>query len=285
VAVFLSGRPLWVNPEINASDAFVAAWLPGSEGGGVADVLFKSPGKRSEDFSGRLAFSWPLTAMPVTFDSSGAVSGALFARGYGLDYESKAQSPALSEAPAIPERWRAPSGSLFYAGHATAPWSIFVADGVDEVHLSTTRQSSPNGTVVAGLESAAGTVAASWNGAGAGTLRFSGRPIDLGTAATQGAAIEVRYRVDRLPEGSVKVGVSPGAMLDFTQTFKSSVLGEWRTLSVPLSCLKSQGADLREVAIPLAIETAGRFTVSILAARVTARGVIPIAPCENGASR
>ena len=41
VSVFLSGRPLWVNPEINASNAFVAAWLPGSEGGGIADVLFR----------------------------------------------------------------------------------------------------------------------------------------------------------------------------------------------------------------------------------------------------
>ncbi|MEO7384890.1 MAG: glycoside hydrolase family 3 protein, partial [Novosphingobium sp.] len=38
VSVFLSGRPLWVNPELNQSDAFVAAWLPGSEGGGIADV-------------------------------------------------------------------------------------------------------------------------------------------------------------------------------------------------------------------------------------------------------
>ena len=40
VAVFLTGRPRAVNPEINAADAFVVAWLPGSEGGGVADVLF-----------------------------------------------------------------------------------------------------------------------------------------------------------------------------------------------------------------------------------------------------
>ena len=38
VSVFLSGRPLWVNPEINASDAFVAAFLPGSEGGGVVQL-------------------------------------------------------------------------------------------------------------------------------------------------------------------------------------------------------------------------------------------------------
>ncbi len=46
VTVFLSGRPLWVNPEINASDAFVAAWLPGSEGEGIADVLFRGAGGR-----------------------------------------------------------------------------------------------------------------------------------------------------------------------------------------------------------------------------------------------
>ena len=41
MAVFLSGRPMWVNPEINASDAFIAGWLPGSEGGGIADVLLR----------------------------------------------------------------------------------------------------------------------------------------------------------------------------------------------------------------------------------------------------
>jgi beta-glucosidase len=40
VAVFLSGRAMWVNPFLNAADAFVAAWLPGSEGGGIAEVLF-----------------------------------------------------------------------------------------------------------------------------------------------------------------------------------------------------------------------------------------------------
>src|SRR5258705_1815916 len=54
VAVMLSGRPLYINPQINAADAFVGAWLPGSEGEGVADVL---TGKY--DFTGKLSFSWP----------------------------------------------------------------------------------------------------------------------------------------------------------------------------------------------------------------------------------
>ncbi|HMI36914.1 MAG TPA: TIM-barrel domain-containing protein, partial [Steroidobacteraceae bacterium] len=63
VAVFLSGRPLWVNAEINAADAFVAAWLPGSEGGGVADLLIgDAAGKPRHDFTGRLSFSWPRNA-------------------------------------------------------------------------------------------------------------------------------------------------------------------------------------------------------------------------------
>ena len=61
--MFLTGRPLWIEPELAACDAFVVAWLPGSEGGGVADVLFrKANGKVNYDFVGKLSFSWPRTA-------------------------------------------------------------------------------------------------------------------------------------------------------------------------------------------------------------------------------
>ncbi len=69
VTVLVSGRPLMVNAEMAVSSAFVAAWLPGSEGAGVADVLFGD-----HDFVGRLPMAWP-----------GGVGGeALFARGFGL---------------------------------------------------------------------------------------------------------------------------------------------------------------------------------------------------------
>ena len=126
-----------------------AAWLPGSEGEGVADVLFRSTGREHHDFTGRLAFSWPETALPVTYDAAGNVSGAVFPRGWGLDYHSMVNSRQLSEDPRIPPHWVASQGSLFHAGHVTAPWSIFVADGSAEVHLTTARQESPQGAVVA----------------------------------------------------------------------------------------------------------------------------------------
>ena len=60
VAVLLSGRPLWVNREIAEADGFVAAWLPGSEGEGLADVLIgDAQGRPLRDFTGHLPFHWP----------------------------------------------------------------------------------------------------------------------------------------------------------------------------------------------------------------------------------
>ena len=102
VALFLSGRPMWVNPEINASNAFVAAWLPGSEGGGIADVLIgDAAGKPRHDFTGRLSFSWPRTARPVTLNRGDHPYDPLFAYGYGLTYADHRPATRLSEDPGV----------------------------------------------------------------------------------------------------------------------------------------------------------------------------------------
>ena len=84
VSVFLSGRPLAIDAEIDASDAFVAAWLPGSEGGGVADLLIgDAHGVPRHDFTGRLSFAWPASGAAAR---STAVERPRFALGYGLHY-------------------------------------------------------------------------------------------------------------------------------------------------------------------------------------------------------
>jgi beta-glucosidase len=286
VAVFLSGRPMWVNPWINASDAFVAAWLPGSEGEGVADVLFA--GAERHDFTGRLAFSWPQTAMPVTFDAAGKSTGDQFARGWGLDYGSKVDSTLLPEDPRIPPQWAAPPGSLFHAGHVTAPWSVFVADAGVEVHLTTARQESPGGGVAA--VAASDGSAAVWNGTQSSLYKISGRAGDLRPQAEQGVALELRYRVDRAPERNVAVGlrctdplcgIPGGAMLDVTREFKNSPPGDWRTLSIPLSCFTAAGADLAGVEVPLAIETSGRFGLTISEAALVRRSSSTATKCPG----
>jgi beta-glucosidase len=80
VCVLVSGRPLVINAELGLSQAFVAAWLPGSEGKGVSDVLFGD-----FDFQGSLSFSWPRHA-GQHLNVGDPHYDPLFKYGYGLRY-------------------------------------------------------------------------------------------------------------------------------------------------------------------------------------------------------
>jgi beta-glucosidase len=80
ITVLVSGRPLVIGKELEESAAFVAAWLPGSEGQGVADVLFGD-----FDFQGKLSFSWPQSDAQLSV-TTGKNRTPLFPLGYGLTY-------------------------------------------------------------------------------------------------------------------------------------------------------------------------------------------------------
>ena len=99
VAVLLTGRPLWMNPELNAADAFVVAWLPGTEGGGVADVLFRNAqGTVDHDFRGTLSFSWPRHALHNPLNVGDPDYDPLFPFGFGLRYADPVKRvPRLDE--------------------------------------------------------------------------------------------------------------------------------------------------------------------------------------------
>ena len=94
VSVLYSGRPAYANDLINLSDAFVAAFLPGTEGEGLADLLVG----RRHDFSARLSFAWPGSACST---GEGPGNVVQFARGYGLSYAKPGRTGALPE-PAVP---------------------------------------------------------------------------------------------------------------------------------------------------------------------------------------
>ncbi len=81
VVVLITGRPLIVNETIDNSNAFLVSWLPGTEGGGIADILF---GK--ENLSGKLSFSWPksMEDIPCNYDN---YCEPLYPLGYGLTYD------------------------------------------------------------------------------------------------------------------------------------------------------------------------------------------------------
>ena len=83
ITILISGRPMIINEELQKSNAFIAAWLPGSEAGdGIADILF---GKFAP--TGKLAFSWPKNISQVPINLNDKYTDPLFPFGYGLSYK------------------------------------------------------------------------------------------------------------------------------------------------------------------------------------------------------
>jgi beta-glucosidase len=92
VTILYSGRPVAATDLINRSDAFIAAWLPGTEGMGLADMLLARPdGRPAFDFTGRLPFDWPVgDCLPKS-------GGIQFRRGYGLSLSNRSNVGRLPE--------------------------------------------------------------------------------------------------------------------------------------------------------------------------------------------
>jgi beta-glucosidase len=284
VAVLLSGRPLWINRELNLSGALLAAWLPGSEGAGIADLIFKARGGSPQiDFTGRLGFSWPRTALPVRFAADGSASGALFARGFGMSLTSRRELGPLSEDPGV--KSHDPNDSLFAGGHVTAPWSVYVEDPAGTVRLTMQSQPTPDGALNAALES--GNLRATWSGTATAELRIGGRASDF-TARARNEALVISYRVIEPPTEAVTLGLrceapygtmppadataptidwrlcgeKNGVGVDITGLLKAATVGAWSSITVPLRCM-SPAADVKHVNAPFAIASAGRLSLEM----------------------
>jgi beta-glucosidase len=81
VAIIVSGRPVLISDELADADAWIAAWLPGTEGDGVAEVLFGD-----HNFTGTLSHSWPRTNEQANVNKDDPGFDPLFPYGHGLTY-------------------------------------------------------------------------------------------------------------------------------------------------------------------------------------------------------
>ena len=82
VVVLISGRPMIINEALAESDAFVAAWLPGTEGKGISDVIFGD-----YNFTGRLSMTWPKSMKQIPINYGDSNYDPLFQFGFGLSYK------------------------------------------------------------------------------------------------------------------------------------------------------------------------------------------------------
>ncbi len=270
VAVFLSGRPLWVNAELNASDAFVAAFLPGSEGGAVADVLFRKPdGSVNHDFRGKLSFSWPKRPDQYVLNRRDKPYDPLFAYGYGLSYARPGKVGRLDEARPAGLASDA-TGLLFGKGAAPQGWQVAVAEaGGPATTLSGAAGRSARGdlTVVA-VDRDAQEDARRLTWTGVGEFRLSPpTPIDLTRETNGEISLAVQFRVDGVRVGALSVAMTDAAgktaRIGLPATIAAAKPGEWTRLAIPLQCFAKQGLDMARIASPFVLAATGSAVLSV----------------------
>ncbi|MFT7561804.1 MAG: beta-glucosidase, partial [Flavobacteriales bacterium] len=215
VGVFLSGRPMWVNRELNASDAFVAAWLPGSEGKAVADVLFSTAdGQVQHDFKGKLSYSWPKKASQNILNIGDANYDPLFAYGYGLRYSDKtelAQLDTVNDNVLVIDL-QAPYDLL--VGKLTEPWQMILDDYASIQYLSASRTETAVASIMEADKNVQGdSQEFGWTGTSKATLGIGSESHtqDLMTYVQEGGVLQFDVRTITAPKGDVKVVVSCSA--------------------------------------------------------------------------
>ncbi len=228
VAVFLSGRPMWMNREMNQANAFVASWLPGSEGAGIADVL-----TGAVPATGKLSFSWPNDCIGEPLNQA---EGALFPVGYGLATGETSPMPTLGESCSLLDQ--TDTAVLFAQGR--------LADGAYAVTTSITGSArgpvmldqfrgAPEGTGIAvrGFDRNAQEDAREIRMA-AGSL------LGIGTEEQDSRAYRLIYEVPQRPTGTVTLGFAQmgdaGAMIDITQQMAHAAEKGWREMIITEAC-------------------------------------------------
>jgi len=284
VVVFLTGRPMWVNPELNSSDAFVVAWLPGGEGGGVAEVLFKDQqGNIVSDFVGRLACSWPADALQTNCNRDDQVYNPLYPYGFGLNYSAsdlELKFEPLSEVDSARELDTS-AGVRIYDRRPIAPFRLYVGeqDNWKQPVVANDFLSAAGGMHVEAVDRLLQEDArrCSWSGNFAGQL-FLQAPysVDLSGLSDLDAELTMQIRLETRPTGEVRVRMDSGypsvGEIDGDDLFRGLPLGQWAPVSFKLHQFKAAGVDLSAIDTPLLVWSDGVLVFSIADVRIQLPG-------------
>jgi beta-glucosidase len=247
VSVFLSGRPLFAGSELNLSDAFVAAWLPGTQGQGLADVLVaRKDGKPVRGFTGKLPFPWPA-------DAVSPVKTPLFPAGYGLTYTSKAKVGPVNEDPHVDLVASASEGVYFALGKVPSPWHISLDPGIAAKAVDLGAQEDAQ--------------AFAWSEPGA--IGIDGPPVDLLRQLDEEFALKLEGRLD--------AAAGPIAVTMAGATLKVEPAAGPLTLRIPLRCFHDAGGSFKAVGTPLRITGEKGLVLTLRSASI--EGVGQTIPC------
>ncbi|WP_028102906.1 glycoside hydrolase family 3 protein [Pseudoduganella violaceinigra] len=262
ITVFMSGRPLFVNDLLNLSDIFIAAWLPGTEGKGVSDLLVA--GKHTYDFRGTLSFSWPKSACQTPLNAGDPSYAPLFALNYGLRKGQRSRLGKL-DASFAPGGCGASNSFPVHSQADRASFPLQIRSGNEHMTLG----ADLNATFrLPGISAQTGQVNTQQDGklvtwTGSGVLEARGKKaMVLPSVAARGGALQFDLIVSAAPAGRVMLAMQDTA-LDATKLFNRMAGKGRQTAKVPLACFTAQGLQLDHVDAPFSISADAPFSVAI----------------------
>ncbi|MEE9346830.1 MAG: glycoside hydrolase family 3 N-terminal domain-containing protein [Robiginitomaculum sp.] len=249
VSVFLTGRPLWVNPELNASDAFVAAWLPGTEAGGVADVMMANAADgKTYDFGGKLSFSWPKRSDQAVLNVGDADYDPLFAYGFGLDKSDTSSLGKLGEKLSI--AGTQVGNKVFVKGRPVFPWAL----NAQNMQMANFDRFAQEDAIMLGWKDN-------------GELAFAGASSDMSFLAQPDAGYVLSVRLDAAPSVPVLLSAEGDngvlGRVDISDKLRGLTIGEWGTISIPLKCISSDPMKWTAVSAPIVIKSGAGLKLGI----------------------
>ncbi|MYM74913.1 glycoside hydrolase family 3 protein [Duganella sp. FT134W] len=264
VTLLVTGRPLYTNDIINLSDSVVAAWLPGTEGKGVSDVLFrKANGKVNADFRGKLSFSWPKSACQSPLNVGDANYDPLFKYGYGLNYASKATLAKLDTS--YPEGGCGKSLAVpVYNPTDRSTYALYVSSGGQRVALGADLNAVFNLPTVkvetAQINTQQDAKRLTWSGP-AKLEAQANKAIKLPAYASTDGALQFDTIVSAAPQGKVNIGIET-AELDASAVFQQLAGKGKQTVKIPLACFSAKGLPLAAFSTPFSVAADAPFAAT-----------------------
>jgi len=254
VVVFLSGRPMFAGKLLNQADAFVAAWLPGTQGSGVADVLIAdATGKVTRNFTGRLPFAWPN-------DARAPMISPLFPVGYGLDYASRRALASVNEDPRVELSNADRITQYMVRGKVPAPWRLALDGSIGTRAVDIAAQED----------------AREFTWTAPGLLSIEGAAVDLAQQASGDFGLLMEWRIDHPVAGPILLSFG-GQSLDLQRTVRSMTPGKVAQTLVPLRCFAASAARFDAVGAPFRLHAAAGLVATIRSIRI--EPAPPSLPC------
>ena len=256
VSLFLSGRPLEVNQYINASEAFVATWLPGTAVEGISDVIFLQNGEIGFDFKGKLSYSWPKSKAQSLLNAHHDFYDPLFPFGYGLDYKSQVSLPDI----AIANVNQKIELVNIFLGTAAIPGQEFILSKSGPEFILSDEFTSQDGQIAISrfdylrqddAKNFLFNKSESMQGFGVSTKS----PLDI--ASMRSPHYEIIMRVNDSQKAPLYFNVTCGQNCQGTVELPPMDLDTWNKVSVPVSCLKKDGLDISTIQIRALFFTQG----------------------------